>query len=222
MNAKSFLEELERISGIDFLYNPKANTRIGVKMGDIFKLAKKYINMPLNEVEKLLTSDIHEAKVGAVSILDFIARDKKINDDTKKKIYDLYINKHEFINTWDLVDRAAPYVIGGYLYDKSRKPLYDLASSKQPMERRTAIVATYYFIRQNDIDDTFEIAHILADDTDEYVQLAVGSWIREAGKKDKARLIDFLKGHKGLLSKRAMSYGLEKLSIEEKEYIKSS
>jgi hypothetical protein len=41
-------------------------------------------------------------------------------------------------------------------------------------------------------------------------------------KKDKARFIDFLKGHKGLLSKRAMSYGLEKLSIEEKEYIKSS
>ena len=178
--------------------------------------------MPLNEIEKLLKSDIHEARVGAVSILDFIARNKKTDSATKKKVYDFYINNHEYINTWDLVDRAAPYVVGGYLYDKSRKPLYDLAVSDQPMERRTAIVATYYFIRQNDIDDTFRIAHILADDSDEYVQLAIGSWIREAGKKDKARLIEFLKEHKELLSKRAMAYGIEKLSKEEKEYIKSS
>lgn len=90
------------------------------------------------------------------------------------------------------------------------------------MERRTAIVATYYFIRQDDIDDTFELAHILAADTDEYVQMAVGSWVREAGKRDKSRLIDFAIEHKSVLSKKAMRYTTEKLTKEERQSIISS
>jgi 3-methyladenine DNA glycosylase AlkD len=39
--------------------------------------------------------------------------------------------------------------------------LKDLAKSKNPMERRTAMVSTYYFIRKNEIDETFNIAKIL-------------------------------------------------------------
>jgi 3-methyladenine DNA glycosylase AlkD len=106
-------------------------------------------------------------------------------------LYELYLLHHRFINTWEMVDRAAPYVVGGYLFDKSRGPLDKLAKSKEPMERRTAIVATYFFIRQGQIDDTFRIAELLVADEHYYVQLAVGSWIREAGKRDKQRLVGF-------------------------------
>lgn len=101
-------------------------------MKDVFALAKVYKNMPLGEVKKLLQSEIHESRVGAVSILDFVAREKKTTETTRKEIYDLYMDNHDYINTWDLVDRAAPYVIGGYLDDKSRQPLHDLAKSKIP------------------------------------------------------------------------------------------
>ena len=97
------------------------------------------------------------------------------------------MNNHAYIDSWSMVDRAAPYVVGGYLWDKSREPLYELARSAQPMERRTAIVATYYFIRQHDLDDTFRISEILAHDTDDLVQKAVGGWVREAGKQDPDR-----------------------------------
>jgi hypothetical protein len=38
-----------------------------------------------------------------------------------------------------LVDRAAPYVVGEYLYKNDKKPLYDLVKSKNPIERRTAL-----------------------------------------------------------------------------------
>jgi len=219
MNAESFLQELSAKSYIDFLYNPGENTRIGAKMGDVFKLAKEYKDMPLDEVVKLLKHDVHEARVGAVSILDFLARDKNSSEDLKKEIYDIYLDNHDYINTWDLVDRAAPYVVGGYLYNKSRQPLYELAKSDKPMERRTAITATYYFIRQDDTKDTFEIAEILASDPEKFVQTAVGSWIREAGKKDKSKLIGFLKRHNSELSKIAIRYATEKLSTEEREYI---
>ena len=221
MNSEAFLQKLEAISDVDFLHDPKENTRIGVKMGDIFKLAKQSVGMSLNEVEKLLRHDVHEARVGAASILDFIARDKKTTEKHHKEIYDLYINNHDYINTWDLVDRAAPYVVGGYLFNKSRAPLYDLAKSGKPMERRTAITATYFFIRQNDTDDKFKIAAMLAGDSEKFVQTAVGSWLREAGKRDEVRLISFLKHYKENLSAIALRYAMEKLSPQQKENIKS-
>lgn len=50
---------------------------------------------------------------------------------------------------------------GRYLFDKPRELLYELARSENLWERRTAIVATSYFIRQGDVADTFEIAEIL-------------------------------------------------------------
>lgn len=136
----------------------------------------------------------------------------------KKEIYHAYIDNHKWIDDWGLVDRAAPYVVGGYLFDKPRKPLYDLANSTNPMERRTAIVSTYFFIRQNDIIDTFNIAEILVNDTDEYVQKAVGSWIREAGKRDEVKLISFLDKFASSMPRITLRYAIEKLDKETRSY----
>ena len=130
--------------------------------------------------------------MGAVSIMDFQARAKRITPEQRQALFDLYIRRHDRINNWDLVDRAAPYVVGGYLADKPREILYQLARSRNPWERRTAIVSTYYFIRQGDLDDTFAIAEILVNDKHKLVQKAVVSWTREAGKKDPKRLARFL------------------------------
>src|SRR5689334_16478252 len=98
-----------------------------MRMADIFSLARKHEDMPLTEIEKLLSNDKYEARVGAVSIMDFQARNKKTTAQKKKELYQLYINKHDRIDTWDMVDRSAPYVVGGYLLDKPRKILYKLA-----------------------------------------------------------------------------------------------
>src|SRR5262249_35610427 len=136
----------------------------GVRMGEVFALAKKFAAMKPAEIEKLLESPIHEARVGAVSIMDFQARDRKTVSERRKELFDLYLRRHDRINNWDLVDRSAPYVVGGYLADKPRKVLYRLARSKNVWERRTAIVSTYYFIRQGEIDDTFRLAEMLVKD----------------------------------------------------------
>jgi 3-methyladenine DNA glycosylase AlkD len=147
---------------------------------------------PLAEIEKLLENKYYEVRMGAVSMMDFQARNKRITPEDRKALFDLYVRRHDRINNWDLVDRAAPYVVGGYLAEKPRDVLYRLARSRNPWERRTAIVSTYFFIRSGDLDDTFRIAEILVNDKHELVQKAAGSWVREAGKRDQKRLLQFL------------------------------
>ncbi len=122
-------------------------------MGQVFALAKEFMAMPLDEVEKMLESPIHEMRVGAVSIMDFQARNRKTDEKRRKELFDLYIRRHDRINTWDLVDRSAPYVVGGYLFDKPRRILYKLARSRRMPERRTAIVSTLYFIGKGDVEE---------------------------------------------------------------------
>ena len=166
--------------------------------------------MPVEEVIVLLKNENQNHKLAAVSILDWKARNSKTSPIEKEASYRAYMDYQEWIDNWGMVDRAAPYVVGGYLYDKDRTPLYKLARSQNAMERRTAIVATYYFIRKDDIDDTFKIAEILINDTNEYVQKAVGSWIREAGKRNEKRLKLFLDKHAARMPRVTLRYAIEK------------
>ncbi|TGL58522.1 DNA alkylation repair protein [Leptospira ognonensis] len=190
LTEKNFLNNLKSLKSAKelpkvkryFTEKTKDDKFIGIRMAAIFKLAKQYSEMEHSEVLKLLRSEFYEARMGAVSIMDFQARKKNATSERKKALFEMYIHNHQWINNWDLIDRSAPYVIGGYLYDKPRNILYKLAKSKNIWERRTAIVSTYFFIRQNDLADTFKIAEILRNDQQDLIQRAVGSWIREAGK----------------------------------------
>ena len=220
LTAKNFIESLSSLKTKAELENVKrffrgdesaGNKFIGVKMGQLFKLAKESADMPLSEVEKLLGSPFYEARMGAVCIMDFQARDKKTSAERKKELFDLYISRHDRINNWDLVDRGAPFIVGGYLFDKPRAILYKLAKSKKVWERRTAIVATYFFIRLREIDDTFKIAELLLKDKHDLIHKAVGSWVREAGKRDKLRLIEFLDEHAAAMPRTMLRYAVEKL-----------
>ncbi len=190
---------------------------MGVRMGQVFALAKEFVDIPLREVEKLLESTIHEARVGAVSIMDFQARSKKTTEARKKELFDLYIKRHDRINTWDLVDRSAPYVVGGYLFDKPRKILYKLARSRKMPERRTAIVSTGYFIRQGDVEDTFKIAEMLLDDKEDLIHKATGWMLRAAGDVDRQTLVDFLETYAASMPRVTLRYATEHFDKKQKE-----
>ncbi len=204
LNADRFIERLEPLGSPEQVEDARRYVQAGVKvqgdvdvsigarMGDVFALAKEFTGMPLDQVEVMLDSPVHEMRVGAVSVMDFQARKKRTSPERRKELFDLYIRRHDRINTWDLVDRSAPYVVGGYLFDKPRDILYELAGSDEMCERRTAIVATYYFIRQGETAETFTIAEMLVDDDNDLIQKAVGGWVREAGKRDPDGLRDFL------------------------------
>ena len=191
---------------------------IGVRMGQVFALAKEFIDMPPEDIEKLLESPIHEVRAGATSIMDKQGRSKKTTESRRKALFDLYLRRTDRINNWDLVDLAAPYVVGHYLSDKPRDVLYELARSESLWERRTAIVATSYFIRQGDVADTFEIAEVLLDDDQDLIHKAAGGWLREAGKKDRRRLRTFLDEHAARMPRTMLRYAIEHLDKEERKH----
>jgi hypothetical protein len=64
---------------------------IGVRMGQVFALAKEFIDLPPDEIERLLESPIHEARAGALSIMAKQAASKKTTKSRKKELFDLYI-----------------------------------------------------------------------------------------------------------------------------------
>lgn len=191
---------------------------IGVRMGLVFALAKEFIEMPPGEIEKLLESPIHEVKAGALSIMDKQARNKKTPESRRKELFDLYLRRTDRINNWDLVDVSAPYVIGGYLFDKPRDILYKLARSKNIWERRTAIVSTYYFIRKGDTADTFKIAEMLLNDNHDLIHKATGGRLREAGKKDPEKLLSLLDKHAATLPRTLLRYAIEHLDKKQRDH----
>lgn len=231
LTAEHFLLELEKRKSDAELkkyekYFPEAERGsdqfIGVRMGEVFKLAKEYMDMPLDQVEKLLESPIHEARVGAVSIMDYQARSKKYDEQRKKELFDLYLKRHNRVNTWDLVDRSGFWVVGNYLLDKPRDVLYKLAKSKHMAERRTAIISTGQIaMKTGETDDTFKIAELLLNDKDPLIHKAVGWMLRIAGDIDHQALLQFLDKHAAAMPSTMFSYAIEKLDASHKEHYRA-
>jgi 3-methyladenine DNA glycosylase AlkD len=191
---------------------------VGARMGAVFALAKEYVDMPLSEIDKLLDSPVHEARVGAVSIMGKQAMRKKTSQHRKEELYELYLSRTDLINTWDLVDVSAHQVIGGYLLDKPRDVLYRLARSENWWERRIAMFSTLAFIRAGDVGETFELAEILVDDDHDLVRKVVGGMLREAGKKDRARLLDFLDRHAATMPRTTLRQAIEHLDKKQRRH----
>ena len=193
---------------------------IGVRMGQVFELAKEFIEMPPSEIEKLLESPIHEVRAGGCSIMGKQAIRKQTPEARRNELYDLYLRRHDRINNWDLVDLAAYKVVGSYLFDfdKPRAVLYRLARSKNTWERRTAIVSTLYFIRKGDLIDAFKIAESLLKDDQDLIHKATGWALRFAGDKDRKKLLSFLETHAATMPRTALRYSIEKLDKKQREH----
>lgn len=187
---------------------------IGLKVPLIRKLAKQFSDLTILELEKLLESPIHEHRFAALVIMVEQFK-RKIR---RNELYNLYLDRTDRINNWDLVDVSCRDIVGGYLMYKPRDILYKLAKSTNLWERRIAIVSTWQFIRSGDLDDTFAIAEILLNDDQDLIHKAVGWMLREAGKKDEAALKIFLDSFATSMPRTALRYSLERLSNIDKKY----
>ena len=224
MNANDFLKRLKTLrspavaKSHNHLVSNEDDSILGVRMGQVFALAKEFMNMELVEVEGMLESPFHEMRVGAVSIMDFQARSKKTTDVRRKELFNLYIRRHDRINTWDLVDRSAPWVVGSYLMDKPRKILYKLAKSKKMPERRTAIVSTLFSISKGDVEDAFKLAELMLHDKEDLIHKANGWALRFAGDNDRKQLLKFLDKHAADMPRVTLRYALEKFDKKQREH----
>jgi hypothetical protein len=205
LTAEAFLDtlrphssETERAKIRKYLHSGPDTRILGIRMKTTFDTAKAFTGAPLTEVVRLLSSPYYEARVGAVSILDFKARRP---DPDRRALYDTYLGNHDRIDNWDLVDRAAPRVVGWYLLDKPRDPLYELAASPDRWRRRTAVTATFFLIRHHEVDDALAISRLLLADPEPLILKSVGTALRDVGREAPDRMSAFLAEHSGEMSR---------------------
>lgn len=194
---------------------------IGVMVPETRKVAREFLHLTLEEIESLLNSPVHEERLLALVILSH--QFKKGDETSRKLIYRLYCRNFPSINNWDLVDLSAPGIVGAYLESRDRKVIYRWAKSRHLWTRRIAILSTFWWIRQGDLLDTFRLAKILKDDSEDLMHKAVGWMLREAGKRNKAELKKFLDQYAASLPRTLLRYSLEKLSpSERKKYMRKA
>jgi 3-methyladenine DNA glycosylase AlkD len=189
---------------------------IGVRMGTVFALAREFVDIAPEEIERLMEDDIHEARAGAMSIMARQYAGKKTTPERRQELFDLYLRRHDRINNWDLVDLAAWHVIGPHLTSKPHDVLYELARSKNMWERRTAILATFSFIKRRDFADTFAVAEMLIDDPEDLIHKAAGGMLRAVGGHDRPALNAFLDQHAARMPATMLRYATEHFSPEER------
>jgi len=192
---------------------------LGIRVPVLRKIAKKFRRISLAEVSKLLESKFHEERL--LSILMLVNLFKSGDEDDQELIYELYLDKTRFINNWDIVDISAGNIVGEFLFEKDKAPLYRLVFSENLWERRIAIVATFYFIRNDEFDDTLKIAEILFTDKEDLIHKAVGWMLREVGKRVIEIEEEFLEAHYLKMPRTMLRYAIERFpETRRKMYLK--
>lgn len=188
---------------------------IGVRVGPLRKLAKQHRDLSLTDISSLLASPFHEERM--IALLIMVERFDRGDGSEQKRIYDLYLNSLERINNWDLVDVSSPRIVGAYLSERSRKPLYRLARSRHLWSRRVAMMATMYFIQDGEFDDALAIADMLMDDPHDLVHKAVGWMLREVGNRDRSTEEKFLASRYKKMPRTMLRYAIEKFPVAKRK-----
>ncbi len=200
---------------------------LGISVPILRTIARQFCDASFSDITILLQSKFNEERLLALFIL--IIQYNKNNrliwgpraqsnehgvNVTKQNIYNFYTAHIAHINNWNLVDASAHETIGAYLfhYTRDKNVLLILAHSDNLWQRRIAMIATLYFIRQGDTSWTYDIADILLHDTHDLIHKAVGWMLREAGKKNEDELKHFLNKHAHHMPRTMLRYAIEKLS----------
>jgi 3-methyladenine DNA glycosylase AlkD len=182
-------------------------------------VCKEFKNLPLAEVEKLLASSVHEHRLAAVIFLS--NQFGRADDAAQKAIFETYMRglRGGRINNWDIVDSSAGYVVGGYLRNRPRDLLFELAASHDLWQRRVAMIATFAFIMEGDPSTSLLIAEKLLYDKHDLIQKAVGWMLREIGKRvDRSVLLHFLDKHAHEMPRTMLRYSIEHLPSEQRQH----
>lgn len=189
---------------------------LGVKVPLQRQVAKKYKDLSLPQVLKLLRSKIHEHRLTALFIL--VAQYRQADAPTQQKIVDFYLQNTKYINNWDLVDSSAHYIVGDYLLDKPRIILYKLARSRNLWSKRIAMMSTLAFIRHHEYNDTLRLARILLHDKHDLIHKVVGWMLREVGNRDQKVAEEFLKKYYKTMPRTMLRYAVEKFTPQKREF----
>jgi 3-methyladenine DNA glycosylase AlkD len=183
---------------------------LGVAIPAVRKVAKNYYHLELDEIEILLSSPYNEERILALLLLI------EKYESSPKAVFDFYIKNLCHVNNWNLVDASAHFIVGRHLLNVDKSFLLTLSKSKNMWHRRVAIVATWYFIRNNHYDWTIKLSEMLLTDTHDLMHKATGWMLREVGKKDESVLLSFLEKNYVKMPRTMLRYSIERLSKEKR------
>lgn len=193
---------------------------IGIRVPVLRATLKQYRGtLSLDDITAILQSEWHEVRLFALfAMVDFYQR-AEVKD--QKRTVSAYLKHKRFINNWDLVDTSAYQIIGAWHHDRDRTPVDKLVKARLLWSRRIAMMSTFYHIRQNDLDDTYRYAKELLTDKEDLMHKVSGWMLREAGKRDTARLEQFLENHATAMPRTMLRYAIEKLPAARRKQILS-
>jgi 3-methyladenine DNA glycosylase AlkD len=192
---------------------------LGIRVPILRAQAKFLAAAPLSEIAILLASPFHEERLCALFIL--VKKFEKGDESVRKSIYQLYLDRTQYINNWDLVDSSAYQIVGAYLEDKDKQPLYDLAVSTNLWERRIAIMSTFHQIRDRKFEDALAISLLLKNDREDLIHKAVGWMLREIGNRNFEVETTFLNEYYRDMPRTMLRYAIEKFpEPERKQYLR--
>lgn len=188
----------------------KGDQFIGVRVPFQRKVARKYYKtITLDELYSLMHSPVHEFRSTALFVLVNKFQKSK-SESEREQIVSYYLANLDYVNNWDLVDASADKILGTYLFDKDRSLLYELAASNDLWRQRIAVIAAFYFIKQNDFGDTLRLAELLMDHEHHLIHKAVGWMLREIGNRDLKTEVVFLEKHHLRMPRTMLRYAIEK------------
>jgi len=189
---------------------------IGVTTPEQRRLSREYRAMPLDEIETLLWSPIHEARSLALMIL--VLRYERGDETERQAVFDLYLKNLDRVDNWDLVDGSAAYIVGPHLKDRDRALLDGLVVSPVIWRRRVAVLATWHFIRKGEIGPTLALCDRLIQDRHDLMHKACGWMLREAMKRDQQTVEDWLIARTPGIARTTLRYAIERLPPERRAW----
>lgn len=181
-------------------------------------IAKRFQHLPLEQIDELLDSVWHEARLTALHILvgQFQRAKTRVH---RTELFDFYLGAllRGRINNWDLIDTSAPY-LGQLLVEHPRKTLIiNLSRSPVLWERRAAIMFTFAHIRASEFGVPQHMAINLLHDEHDLIHKAVGWMLREIGNRNIEVLRGFLSKYHTVMPRTMLRYAIEKLDADERK-----
>ena len=163
--------------------------------------------------EKLLEEGHGEHKTVA---FDWAFRFRKSFNESDFRTFESWIER--YVTNWGHCDDFCTHVIHYFIesFPSSVSKIKSWSRSENRWFRRASAVSfitthkSFYVVRHN-LDDVFEVAEILLNDSDDLVQKGYGWMLKAASVFNQREVYDFVMDHKHTMPRTAFRYAIEKM-----------
>lgn len=192
----------------------------GVKSALVKKIAAKYFR-EIKDLDKKeifsLCENLLQANFGEEAFIAFewahSLRRQFVPEDFA--VFERWVD--QYVDNWAKCDTLCNHTMGSYveIYPEFIENLAVWARAENRWLRRASAVTLILPARKGAfLKEAFEISDILLEDRDDMVQKGYGWLLKEASKKHRAEVFDYVMRKKAQMSRTALRYAIEKMPAE--------